>query len=201
MITDKMNLRSRKELTMISIEGLKEALGVVENVKKQDFVNPIVVYAKDFKSEFGFALALGAIAKHFKDSEDIVVRYSKPENKETKEIMTCFEVFRSKSKVFLKWLKERGEENPSYFLITSSKEIKESIKFLNSLGVKNDEGESISNCTEDMKKYFDPIENKIYVDIRLYDNIPTMSWSYVGKFYECDVNYEMFKEEVKGVVK
>ena len=197
-----MKLCSRREHSKIAIESLKEALGVIEGVKKQDLsVSPAVVYAKDFNTDYGFAYAMGALGMHYKDSDEIIVRYSKPEDKETGEINICFEVFRSKPKVFQKWLKERGEENPLYFFITSSKEMKDSIKFLNSLGVKDDEGDSISHCLEDMKKHFDPTQNKIYVDIRLYDNIPTMSWSYVGKLYECDINYDMFKEEVNKVVK
>lgn len=198
MNLENIRFRSKKELSKIALESLKEAFGVINGVKEHDFSqSSVIVYAKDFKTECGFAYALGAIGKHYKDSDDIIVRYSKPENKETGEVMVCFEVLRSKAKVFLKWLKDRKE--PLYFFITSVKEIKDSVKFLNSLGVKDDEGNGISNFVEEMKKHFDPTQNKILVDIRLYGDVPTIVWDYVGKLYECDVTYEMAKAEISGI--
>lgn len=198
--TSKMRIPSKEEHRKMAIESLKEALKVVEEVKKHDLSeSPAIVYANYFMTECGFAYAMGAIGMHFKDSDDVIVRYSKPENKETGEIMVCFEVFKSKAKVFLNWMKERNE--PIYFVMSSSKEIKECIKFFNSLGVKDDEGESISYFAENMKVDFDPTQSKVYVDIRLYDGVPTMAWSHVGNMYECDKTYNMVKEEIKSVVK
>lgn len=198
--TSKIKFPNKEENRKIAIESLKEALGVVEGVKKHDFSSsPVVVYAKDFNTKCGFAYAMGALGKHYKDSEDIIVRYSKPENKETGDVMVCFEVLKSKTKVFLKWMKEHNE--PIYFVMASAKEIKECVKFFNSLGVKDDDGESISYYAESMKSDFDPTQSKIYVDIRLYDGVPTMVWSYVGKMYECDKAFDAVKEEIKTILK
>lgn len=195
-----LRLKTNREHSKTAIESLKEALGVIKEVKEHDFESSsVVVYAKDFKTEAGFAYAMGALGKHFKDFDDIVVRYSKPKNDETGEIMVCFEVLKSKAKIFLKWMKEHNE--PIYFVVASNKEIKECVKFFKSLAVKDDDGESISYFTESMKSDFDPTQNKIYVDIRLYDEVPTMEWNYVGKMYECDKTFGMVKESIKEILK
>lgn len=188
------------KIDKVYLESLKEAMGVFEGVKKQDLsVNPVIVYAKDFKSENGFAYAMNLCGKYFKDVDDVIVRYVKPENKETGEILVNFQVLKSKAKVFYKWFKEQTD--PLYFVFTSNKEMKEGIKFLNSLGVKGDDGESIADYAEEMKAEFNPNETKVYVDIRMYDGIPTLSWSYVGKFYECDKDFNSVKELIKSILK
>lgn len=181
-------------------ESMKEAVGVFEGIKKQDLsIVPVIVYARDFKTERGFAYCMDMCGKYFKDSDDVIVRYAKPEDKETGEVSVNFQVLKSKTKMFLNWFRKQTET--LYFVCTSVREIKECIKFFNSLGVKGDDGESILVFADEMKADFNPDESKIYVAIMMFDNVPTLSWSQVGKFYECDHNFSDIKETIENVLK
>lgn len=59
---------------------------------------PLVIYANDCPDVETFAEALFSVADRYKDSDEIIVRYSKPEDKKTGEVRVCFEVVKDKNK-------------------------------------------------------------------------------------------------------
>ena len=111
---------------------------------------PITFKLEEFSSILTFSLALSRVSEHYKHSEDIMVRYVKKEDKETKKVNIFFQVLKSKAKLFSKYLKESGDK--IVLTVSSNKDIKSCIKYLNSLGVKGEDGESISSKETDYAK-------------------------------------------------
>jgi hypothetical protein len=75
------------------------------------------------------------VGKRFKGEDDIVVRYSKPFT-EDNNVEYQFEIYKSKTKMLVNYLKNNETTIACY--LSSNKEIKEGIKFFNSLGVKGE---------------------------------------------------------------
>lgn len=111
---------------------------------------PITFKLEEFSSILTFSLALSRVSEYYKHSEDIMVRYVKKEDKETKKVNIFFQVLKSKAKLFSKYLKESGDK--IVLTVSSNKDIKSCIKYLNSLGVKGEDGESISSKETDYAK-------------------------------------------------
>ena len=129
---------------------------------------PITFYAGDFESINEFGKSLFQIADMFKDDMTTVVRYSKPVD-EYGNVKICFQILKSKAKAFEKFMKET--KSTLFCKITSAKEAKSIIKFINSLGVKDQDENNLITKSYD---YSDDIKNMLkdgYVSIKIeYDN-------------------------------
>jgi hypothetical protein len=116
----------------------KEVSLIINKLKDIEITaEPITFKLTDFSSSEMFAEAMFACTKLYKDSEDIVVRYSKPYNEDKTDVIVQFQILRSKAKIFYNYLK--WNETKINCFLTSNKEIKEAIKFFNSLGVKGED--------------------------------------------------------------
>lgn len=140
---------------------------------------PITFNLEGFSSILTFSLALSRVAEYYKHSEDIMVRYVKKEDKETKKVNIFFQVLKSKAKLFSKYLKESGDK--IVLTVSSNKDIKSCIKYLNSLGVKGEDGESISSKETDYAKDIkDSLTNgkAAYIEIEYNDEYacPILEW-------------------------
>jgi hypothetical protein len=163
---------------------------------------PITIYENDFKHCRSFSYALFNVAAYFRNSEDIIVRYSKPENKDTGEVLVCFQVLKSKVKLLRKYLEKSGE--PIILVLESNKEIKQALKYFNSLGIKDENGDSLlakdSDLSESIKNAFKQNENKIFMEIK---NSSTRN-DIVLDWYPVDVdfnapNYDVTKEKIESI--
>lgn len=105
--------------------------------------NPITFNLTDFESDMDFAKSMVLAGRHLVDKEDIVVRYSKPYTEDKSDIIVRFQILRSKAKMFFNYLK--GNDTKICCVLCSNKEIKEAIKFFNSLGVKGEDMVSLSS--------------------------------------------------------
>lgn len=105
--------------------------------------NPITFNLTDFESDMDFAKSMVLAGRHLVDEEDIVVRYSKPYTEDKSDIIVRFQILRSKAKMFFKYLKNNDIKISC--ILCSSKEIKEAIKFFNSLGVKGEDMVNLSS--------------------------------------------------------
>lgn len=105
--------------------------------------NPITFNLTDFESNKDFANSMTLAGRHLVDEEDIVVRYSKPYTEDKSDIIVRFQILRSKAKMFFNYLK--GNDTKISCVLCSNKEIKEAIKFFNSLGVKGEDMVSLSS--------------------------------------------------------
>ena len=167
-------------------------------------VDPIVFDLKEFSSTKAFATAMLIAGNHYADTDDIIVRYTKPENKETHEVSIQFHILKSKAKIFQKYIKEN---NTSFeFVLTSNNEIKSCVKLLNSLGVKGEGGEPLSSketdYARDMKDSFKNGENKVYVLVE-YDkdnDTALLEWNLVNTDYVAP-NYNELKTNIDSIVK
>ena len=154
-------------------EATEEANNHLQILDKVEVTTePITFYASEFKSERGFVTAMSIASKRFKDSNDVVVRYAKPEDKENGEIKCCFQILKSKAKVFYKHVKE---DNLVFdFSLDSTSDIKACVKLFNSLGVKSEDGNSLSSknidTSKDMRDVFVKNENKIECVIRFNED-------------------------------
>ena len=202
----KTHCKTKEELEKERIATEKEASNIFLN--KIDGVEittePIIFDAKEFSSSKAFASAMLIAGKHYADTDDIIVRYTKPENKETHEVSIQFHILKSKAKVFQKYMREN---NASFeFVLSSSNEIKSCVKLLNSLGVKGEGGESLSSketdYARDMKDALTKGENKIFVMVNYDDELstPLLEWNLVGVDYEC-VNFEEVKNKINTIIK
>jgi hypothetical protein len=106
--------------------------------------NPISFKTTDFEEEADFGKSMFLAGQRFHSEEDIVVRYSKPFNEDKSDVIVQFQIVRSKAKMFFNFFKNNDYEKLGCFL-TSNKDYKEFVKFFNSLGVKDDDGNSISS--------------------------------------------------------
>lgn len=140
---------------------------------------PITFNLEEFSNILTFSLALSRVSEYYKHSEDIMVRYVKKEDKETKKVNIFFQVLKSKAKLFSKYLKESGDK--IVLTVSSNKDIKSCIKYLNSLGVKGEDGESISSKETDYAKGIkDSLINgkAAYIEIEYNDEYacPILEW-------------------------
>ena len=198
--------KTKEELEKERIATEKEATNIFMN--KIDGVEittePIIFDAKEFSSSRAFASAIFMAGKHYADTDDIIVRYTKPENKETHEVSIQFHILKSKAKVFQKYMREN---NTSFeFVLSSSNEIKSCVKLLNSLGVKGEGGEPLSSketdYARDMKDSFKNGENKVYVFAK-YDkdnDVVLLDWNLVNTDYVAS-NYNELKAKIDSILK
>ena len=105
--------------------------------------NPITFNLKDFEEEIDFTKSMFLAGRRLVDEEEIVVRYSKPYTEDRSDVIVRFQILRSKAKMFFNYLKNNGTEISCILL--SNKDIKEAIKFFNSLGVKGEDMVSLSS--------------------------------------------------------
>ena len=98
--------------------------------------NPITFNLTDFETDLDFTKSMFLAGRHLLREEDIAVRYSKPYNEDKTDVIFRFQIVRSKAKMFNNFLKNNDTKIVCY--LGSNKEIKEAIKFFNSLGVKGE---------------------------------------------------------------
>lgn len=196
---------TKEELEKERIAAEKEATNIFLN--KIDGVEittePIIFDAKEFSSFKAFAIAIFIAGKHYADTDDIIVRYTKPENKETREVSIQFHILKSKAKVFQKYMREN---NTSFeFVLSSNNEIKSCVKLLNSLGVKGEGGEPLSSketdYARDMKDSFKNGENKVYVLVEYSKDNDTalLEWNLVNDDYSSST-YDEFKTKINSII-
>lgn len=202
----KTHCKTKEDLEKERIATEKEATNIFLN--KIDGVEittePIIFDAKEFSSSRAFASAIFIAGKHYADTDDIIVRYTKPENKETHEVSIQFHILKSKAKVFQKYMREN--DTSFEFVLSSSNEIKSCVKLLNSLGVKGEGGEPLSSketdYARDMKDSFKNGENKVYVFAK-YDkdnDAVLLDWNLVNTNYVAP-NYNELKANIDSVLK
>ena len=201
----KRNCKSKEQLdaeNAVALENANKVLSKLDGVEIT--VEPIIFDVKEFVSAHAFALAMEIASKRYVDTDDILVRYTKPEDKETHDIYIQFHVLKSKAKMFQKFMNETDETFE--FSVETSNEIKSCVKYLNSLGTKGEGGEPLSSketdYTKDMKDALTKGENKIFVIVS-YDNelsIPLLEWNLVGADYEC-ANFEEVKNKIDTIIK
>lgn len=105
--------------------------------------NPITFKLTDFDSDKDFATSMVLAGRHLVNEEDIVVRYSKPYNEDKTDVIVQFQILRSKAKMFFNYLK--NNDTKIGCVLCSNKDIKDAIKFFNSLGVKGEDMVSLSS--------------------------------------------------------
>lgn len=201
----KRNCKSKEQLdaeNAVALENANKVLSKLDGVEIT--VEPIIFDVKEFESAHAFAVAMSIASKRYADTDDILVRYTKPEDKETHDIYIQFHVLKSKAKMFQKFMNETDETFE--FSVETSNEIKSCVKYLNSLGTKGEGGEPLSSketdYTKDMKDALTKGENKIFVIVS-YDNelsIPLLEWNLVGADYEC-ANFEEVKNKIDTIIK
>ena len=198
--------KTKEELEKEIIAAEKEATNIF--LSKIDGIEittePIIFDAKEFSSSRAFASAMFIAGKHYADTDDIIVRYTKPENKKTNEVSFQFHILKSKAKVFQKYMREN---NTSFeFVLSSSNEIKSCVKLLNSLGVKGEGGEPLSSketdYARDMKDSFKNGENKVYVFVECDKDNDTaqLDWNLVNTDYVAP-NYNELKAKIDSILK
>ena len=109
--------------------------------------NPITFNLKDFEEEEDFAKSMVLAGRYLCKEEDIVVRYSKPYTEDKTDVIVRFQILRSKAKMFLNYLKWNDTKFNCF--LTTNKEVKEAMKFFNSLGVKGEDMVSLSSKESD----------------------------------------------------
>ena len=108
---------------------------------------PITFNLTDFEDGLDFAKSMVLAGRRFFKEEEIVVRYAKPYTEDKTDIIVRFQILRSKAKIFFNYLK--NNETKIVCFLASNKEIKEAIKFFNSLGVKGEDMVSLSSKESD----------------------------------------------------
>ena len=201
----KRNCKSKEQLdaeNAVALENANKVLSKLDGVEIT--VEPIIFDVKEFVSAHAFALAMEIASKRYADTDDIIVRYTKPEDKETHEIYIQFHVLKSKAKIFQKFMNETDETFE--FSVETSNEIKSCVKYLNSLGTKGEGGEPLSSketdYAKDMKVALTKGENKVFVMVKCDDElgIPLLEWNLVGADYEC-ANFEEVKNKIDAIIK
>lgn len=201
----KRNCKSKEQLdaeNAVALENANKVLSKLDGVEIT--VEPIIFDVKEFESAHAFAVAMSIANKRYADTDDILVRYTKPEDKETHEIYIQFHVLKSKAKMFQKFMNETGETFE--FSVETSNEIKSCVKYLNSLGTKGEGGEPLSSketdYAKDMKDALTKGENKVFVMVKYDDElgIPLLEWNLVGADYEC-ANFEEVKSKIDTIIK
>ena len=199
------NCKSKEQLDAENAAALENANKVLSKLDGVEItVEPIIFDVKEFVSAHAFALAMEIASKRYADTDDILVRYTKPEDKETHDIYIQFHVLKSKAKMFQKFMNETDETFE--FSVETSNEIKSCVKYLNSLGTKGEGGEPLSSketdYTKDMKDALTKGENKVYVMVKYDDELgtPLLEWNLVGADYEC-ANFEEVKSKIDTIIK
>lgn len=201
----KKNCKSKEQLDAENAAALENANKVLSKLDGVEItVEPIIFDVKEFESAHAFAVAMSIANKRYADTDDILVRYTKPEDKETHEIYIQFHVLKSKAKMFQKFMNETDETFE--FSVETSNEIKSCVKYLNSLGTKGEGGEPLSSketdYAKDMKDALTKGENKVFVMVKYDDElgIPLLEWNLVGADYEC-ANFEEVKNKIDAIIK
>lgn len=201
----KKNCKSKEQLdaeNAVALENANKILSKLDGVEIT--VEPIIFDVKGFVSAHAFALAMEIASKRYADTDDILVRYTKPEDKETHDIYIQFHVLKSKAKMFQKFMNESNETFE--FSVETSNEIKSCVKYLNSLGTKGEGGEPLSSketdYAKDMKDALTKGENKVFVMVKYDDELgtPLLEWNLVGADYEC-ANFEEVKSKIDTIIK
>ena len=199
------NCKSKEQSDAENAVALDNANKILSKLDGAEItVEPIIFDVKEFVSAHAFALAMEIVSKRYADTDDILVRYTKPENKETHDICIQFHVLKSKAKMFQKFMNETDETFE--FSVETSNEIKSCVKYLNSLGTKGEGGEPLSSketdYTKDMKDALIKGENKVYVMVKYDDELgtPLLEWNLVGADYEC-ANFEEVKNKIDTIIK
>lgn len=201
----KRNCKSKEQLDTekaVALENANKVLSKLDGVEIT--VDPIIFDIKEFESAHAFAVAMSIASKRYADTDDIIVRYTKPEDKETHEIYIQFHVLKSKAKMFKKFMSEANETFE--FSVETSNEIKSCVKYLNSIGTKGEGGEPLSSketdYAKDMKDALTKGENKVFVMVKYDDELgmPLLEWNLVGTDYEC-ANFEEVKNKIDTIIK
>lgn len=201
----KRNCKSKEQLDTekaVALENANKVLSKLDGVEIT--VDPIIFDIKEFESAHAFAVAMSIASKRYADTDDIIVRYTKPEDKETHEIYIQFHVLKSKAKMFKKFMSETNETFE--FFVETSNEIKSCVKYLNSIGTKGEGGEPLSSketdYAKDMKDALTKGENKVFVMVKYDDELgmPLLEWNLVGTDYEC-ANFKEVKNKIDTIIK
>lgn len=201
----KRNCKSKEQLDTekaVALENANKVLSKLDGVEIT--VDPIIFDVKEFESAHAFAIGMSIASKRYADTDNIIVRYTKPEDKETHEIYIQFHVLKSKAKIFQKFMNETDETFE--FSVETSNEIKSCVKYLNSLGTKGEGGEPLSSkesdYAKDMKDAFTKGKNKVFVMVKYDDelNTPLLEWNLVGADYEC-AKFEEIKNKIDTIIK
>ena len=175
--------------------------------------NPITFNLKDFEKSEDFAKSMVLAGRYLFKEDDIVVRYSKPYTEDKTDIIVRFQIVRSKAKMFANYLKWNDTKFSCF--LTTNKEVKEAMKFFNSLGVKGESMLSLSDYAsmikdglEEYNRYKELIgENTadsviITISMEHDDNAdvdyPMLSYDFVN-CNGCN-NFESTKEWVKSEI-
>lgn len=201
----KKNCKSKEQLDAENAAALENANKVLSKLDGVEItVEPIIFDVKEFESAHAFAVAMSIANKRYADTDDILVRYTKPEDKETHEIYIQFHVLKSKAKMFQKFMNDTDETFE--FSVETSNEIKSCVKYLNSLGTKGEGGEPLSSketdYAKDMKDALTKGENKVFIMVKYDDELgtPLLEWNLVGADYEC-ANFEEVKNKIDAIIK
>lgn len=201
----KRNCKSKEQLDTeksVALENANKVLSKLDGVEIT--VDPIIFDIKEFESAHAFAVAMSIASKRYADTDDIIVRYTKPEDKETHEIYIQFHALKSKAKMFKKLMSETNETFE--FSVETSNEIKSCVKYLNSIGTKGEGGEPLSSketdYAKDMKDALTKGENKVFVMVKYDDELgmPLLEWNLVGTDYEC-ANFKEIKNKIDTIIK
>ena len=204
----KRNCKSKEQLdaeNAVALENANKVLSKLDGVEIT--VEPIIFDVKEFVSAHAFSLAMEIASKRYADTDDILVRYTKPEDKETHDICIQFHILKSKAKIFNKYMLEYDESFS--FALDNGNDIKSCVKLFNSLGVKGNNGERLSSketdYAKDMKDSFKKGENKILVSIFVvFDedngNYVTLEWNVVDADYET-ISFEEVKNKIETIIK
>ena len=201
----KKNCKSKEQLDTENAVALKNANKILSKLDGMEItVEPIIFDVKEFESAHAFAVAMSIASKRYADTDYIIVRYTKPEDKETHEIYIQFHILKSKAKMFQKFMNETDETFE--FSVETNNEIKSCVKYLNSLGTKGEGGEPLSSketdYAKDMKDALTKGENKVFITVSYDDELsmPLLEWNLVGADYEC-ANFEEFKNKIDIIIK
>ena len=201
----KKNCKPKEQLdaeNAVALENANKVLSKLDGVEIT--IDPIIFDIKEFESAHAFAVAMSIASKRYADTDDIIVRYTKPEDKETHEIYIQFHILKSKAKMFKKFMNEANETFE--FSVETNNEIKSCVKCFNSLGTKGEGGEPLSSketdYAKDMKDALTKGENKVFITVSYDDelSIPLLEWNLVGGDYEC-ANFEEFKNKIDIIIK
>ena len=201
----KKNCKSKEQLDTENAVALKNANKILSKLDGMEItVESIIFDVKEFESAHAFAVAMSIASKRYADTDDIIVRYTKPEDKETHEIYIQFHILKSKAKMFQKFMNETDETFE--FSVETNNEIKSCVKYLNSLGTKGEGGEPLSSketdYAKDMKDALTKGENKVFITVSYDDELsmPLLEWNLVGADYEC-ANFEEVKNKIDAIIK
>lgn len=176
-----------------------ECEAAINTIKLMHFTTePTIFYESSFSSSKVFAEVMFACGKLFKDSDNIVVRYAKTIDKETKEVKVNFQILKSKAKVFRRYVVDNNESFT--FSVKSPKEVKECIKYLNSLGVKAEDGENLVESGYDaiISRQLQ-IVGKIKVHVHKHENYVLLEWENANDDEEF-LEYKDCKEQIEKIL-